>query len=59
MAASALRCSAAALALRALSNTTLPLPSTVFTLLKPACSKQRLSSGIFAFMGLTPRSSAT
>ena len=40
-------------------NTTLPLASTVFTSRKPAFSKQRASSGILAFMGLTPRSSAT
>jgi hypothetical protein len=41
------------------SNTTLPLESTVFTPVKPAASKQRFSSGILAFMGLTPRRKAT
>lgn len=41
------------------SKTTLPLASTVRTALKPAASKQARSSGIFAFMGLTPRRKAT
>ena len=41
------------------SGTTLPLESTVLTLVKPTSSKQSLSSGIFAFIGLTPRRNAT
>jgi hypothetical protein len=39
-------------------NATLPLASTVLTSVKPAASKQRLSSDIFAFIGLTPRRKA-
>jgi hypothetical protein len=57
IAASALRSIAPAAAARVL-NTTLPLDSTVFTSVKPAASKQRFSSGIFAFIGLTPRRKA-
>ena len=38
---------------------TLPLESTVFTLVKPAFSNAFFNSGIFAFIGLTPRSKAT
>lgn len=44
-------------ALRAL-NTTFPLERRVRTSEKPAASKQCLSSGILAFMGLTPRRKA-
>jgi hypothetical protein len=57
MAASAFFSSLASLVGAAL-NTTLPLPSTVCTSLKPASSKHRFSSGILAFMGLTPRKNA-
>src|SRR5882672_8714654 len=39
-------------------NTTLPLERTVFTSAKPAASKHFFSSGIFAFIGLTPRRNA-
>jgi hypothetical protein len=41
------------------SKTTLPLERTVFTLRNPANSKLRLSSGILALLGLTPRRKAT
>ena len=41
------------------SNATLPLDRSVRTLLKPASSKLRLSSGILQFIGLTPRRKAT
>ena len=58
MAASALRSSVARAMAREL-NATFPLDSSVFTSVKPALSKQRLSSGIFAFIGLTPRRKAT
>jgi hypothetical protein len=58
IAASALRSSVLAAAARAL-NTTLPLARTVLTPVKPAASKQRFSSGILAFIGLTPRRKAT
>ena len=37
----------------------LPVASTVFTSRKPASSNAFLSAGIFAFVGLTPRRSAT
>ena len=40
-------------------NATLPLDSKVFTSVKPAASNARLSSGILAFIGLTPRRRAT
>ena len=53
MAASAFRSRADSDARRA-SNTTLPLESTVFTSVNPAASNARLSSGIFALLGLTP-----
>jgi hypothetical protein len=57
IAASALRSSAASCAAGAL-NTTLPLESTVLTSVNPAASNVSLSSGIFAFIGLTPRRNA-
>ena len=57
IAASALRASASGVAARAL-ETTLPLESTVRTSVKPAASNARSSSGIFAFIGLTPRRNA-
>ena len=38
---------------------TLPLDSSVLTSRNPTASKQRLSSGILQFMGLTPRRKAT
>ena len=57
IARSAFRSSVASEAVRVL-NATLPLPSTVFTSVKPAASKQRFSSGIFALVGLTPLSKA-
>src|SRR5690348_1181886 len=38
---------------------TFPLESTVFTSRNPAFSNARFSSGIFAFIGLTPRRNAT
>ena len=41
------------------SNTTLPLDSSVRTPEKPAASKQAFSSGMRAFIGLTPRRKAT
>src|SRR5205823_4034307 len=53
IAASALRSSAGADDAPAL-KTMLPLERTVVTSAKPAASKHRFSSGIFAFMGLTP-----
>src|ERR671924_1497970 len=53
IAASAFFCSDASDAFAAL-NTTLPLERTVFTSEKPAASKACCSSGIFAFMGMTP-----
>ena len=40
------------------SNTTLPLESNVATLVNPAASNAFFTSGIFAFMGLTPRRNA-
>lgn len=57
IAASARR-SSVARAMARESNTTLPLDSTVLTSVNPALSKQRLSSGIRAFIGLTPRRKA-
>ena len=57
MAASALRSSDASEAARAL-NTTLPLERMVLTSVKPAAAKHCFSSGIFAFIGLTPRRKA-
>ena len=57
MAASARRSSAASEAADAL-NRTLPLERTVFTSVNRADSKAFFSSGIFAFIGLTPRRSA-
>src|SRR5712664_4642262 len=57
IAVSALRSSDASDDARAL-NTTLPLERTVFTSAKPAASKHFFSSGIFAFIGLTPRRNA-
>ena len=58
MAASALSARTVSELSRAL-KTTLPLESTVLTSLKPALAKHCFSSGIFAFIGLTPRSRAT
>jgi len=43
----------------AVSNATLPLASTVLTVVNPARSNARFSSGIFAFVGITPRKKAT
>src|SRR5512134_3391009 len=40
-------------------NTTFPLDNRVRTSVKPSASKQFFSSGILAFMGLTPRRNAT
>src|SRR2546421_12508021 len=40
-------------------KTTFPLDRTVLTSSKPCCSKHRLSSAIFTFIGLTPRRKAT
>jgi hypothetical protein len=40
-------------------NTTFPLDNSVRTSEKPSASKQFFSSGILAFMGLTPRRNAT
>ena len=57
IAASTLRSSDASDEARAL-KTTLPLKRTVFTSVKPAASKHLFSSGIFAFIGLTPRRNA-
>jgi hypothetical protein len=57
IAASTLRSSDTSDDARAL-NTTLPLESSVFTSVKPAASKHLFSSGIFAFIGLTPRRNA-
>ena len=39
-------------------KTTLPLERSVFTSRKPAASKHFFTSGIFAFIGLTPRRNA-
>jgi hypothetical protein len=39
-------------------NTTSPLEMTVFTSVKPAFSRARLSSGILQLVGMTPRRSA-
>jgi hypothetical protein len=40
-------------------NTTLPLDNKVRTSVNPADSNARLSSGILAFCGLTPRRKVT
>jgi hypothetical protein len=57
IAASALRSSDAADAARA-SKRTFPLERRVLTSVKPAASKLARSSGIFAFVGITPRRKA-
>src|SRR2546426_12421550 len=57
MAASAFCCNAWSEELRA-SNTTLPLPRTVFTSVKPAASNASFKADILAFIGITPRSNA-
>ena len=58
MAASAALATAASDLARA-SKATLPLERSVRTSVKPAFSKARFSSGIFAFVGVTPRRKAT
>ena len=57
MAASAFRASAASDAPGALKST-FPLESTVLTSPNPTASKAFASSGIFAFIGPTPRRNA-
>ena len=57
-AASIFFCNALSDAARA-PKTTLPLDSRVFTSVKPADSNACFTSGIFAFIGLTPRRNAT
>src|SRR5947207_9698592 len=57
IAVSARRSSVSSDAARAV-NATLPLDSTVLTSVKPADSNAALRSGIFAFIGITPRSNA-
>ncbi len=57
IAASAFRSSVASELLLA-SNTTLPLPSTVFTSVNPAASNAALRAGILQFVGITPRRNA-
>src|SRR4051812_46551683 len=56
--ADSMRSSSAAFSLFCASNTAFPLESNVRTLLNPALSRQRISSLIFAFIGLTPRRNA-
>ena len=56
-AASIFICNALSVAARA-PNTTFPLDSSVFTSVKPAASNAFFTSGIFAFVGITPRRNA-
>src|SRR5689334_21665800 len=56
--AASTRFSSAGMAVLGASKTTLPLPSTVFTSVKPAHSNAFLSSVILQLVGMTPRRKA-